>query len=390
MRKTLVIAEIAAAFVLAIGAGLLGRSLDKLLHVDTGYDPHNILTLTAFAHDSHTDEAVLQYYRQLVERIRVLPGVESAAMVSTVPLGQPVRPGLSVEGRSLSNDAEVPRVDLCYATPDYFRLMRIPLKRGRGFGDGDRLKDPPVALISESCARSQFPTEDPIGRRIRFDGSDGDGSTAWATVIGVVGDVWQHGMDDGPSAGVYMPQSQHPGFYYRLLARTAGDPWSVFPSVRAAMRELNPREPLFHVQPMDAYVTKSLADRIFTLSLVGLLGALALTLAAVGIYGVVSYTVSLRTREVGIRIALGAGRGDVLRLVMRDLLAMLGWGLAAGFLSALALTRFLAHLLYQVQPTDLATTATAALALACVALGAGYVPYRHAIRISPSAALRHD
>lgn len=381
-RHGLVIAQIASAFVLAIGAGLLGRSLDQLLRVDAGYDPHHLLTMTTFIYDG-TSEKELHHYERMVERVRVIPGVLDAAMVSTLPLSSPQQNSVYVEGRSLPNEAEAPVIDSYFASPDYFRVMRIPLRRGRFFTSQDGLKAPAVAIVSESCARSLFPNEDPIGKRIGF----GD-RIQWVTIIGIVGDVWQHGMDEGPSAGVYAPQAQHPDFYYRLLVRTSGDPWRVYPAVRQALREIDPNQPMFHVQPMDDYVTKSLADRIFTVSLVGLLGILALALAATGIYGVISYTVSVRTRELGIRMALGADAVTVLALVMRDLLAMLGSGLGIGFLATMALTRLLSHLLYGVQASDLATILIASLTLAVAALAAAFVPCRRAISLNPSTALR--
>jgi putative ABC transport system permease protein len=252
--------------------------------------------------------------------------------------------------------------------------------------DHDDLHGPAVAVISRSSARLLFGSEDPLGRRIR---STSLGQAA-ITVIGVVEDVWQHGMDDGPSAGIYIPQAQRPDSYYRLLARTAGDPWRIYPAVRSIVHDLNPREPMFHVQPMDAYVTKSLADRIFTLSLIGSLGALALLLAAVGIYGVVSYAVSLRTREIGIRMALGAGRRAVVGLVLRDLSPMLAWGLAGGLIAALALSHLLTHLLYHVRPTDTVAMATAVIVLVAVSLAAAYIPCRRAATIAPSLALHHE
>jgi putative ABC transport system permease protein len=382
LRHGLVIAQIASAFVLAIGAGLLGRSLDQLLRVDAGYDPHHLLTMTTFIYGG-TTEKDLHHYQRIVERVRVIPGVLDAAMVSTLPLSSPQQTSVYVEGRSLQNEAEAPVFDSYFASPDYFRVMRIPLRRGRFFTSQDGLKAPAVAIVSESCARSLFPNEDPIGKRIGF----GD-RIQWVTIIGIVGDVWQHGMDEGPSAGVYGPQAQHPDYYYRLLVRTSGDPWRAYPAVREALRELDPNQPMFHVQPMDDYVTKSLADRIFALSLVGLLGMLALALAAIGIYGVVSYTVSVRTKELGIRMALGADAVTVLGLVIRDLLAMLGAGLGIGFLTTIALTRLLAHLLYGVQASDLATILTAALTLAVAAVAAAFVPCRRAISVNPSTALR--
>jgi putative ABC transport system permease protein len=386
MRGVLVTIQIGCAFLLAVGTGLLGRSIDQLLHVNPGYDPHRIFTMTAFAHDHDTAAEVLGYYRQLMERVRALPGVESVAMASSPPLSGGPQVLVNPEGRSVPDSPEGSPLDLVFATPGYFHVMRIALLEGRTFNDHDDLHAPAVAVISRAATRQMFGSEDPLGRRIRPAGQ----WPASITVIGVVEDVWQHGMDDGPSAGMYIPQAQRPDFYYRLLARTAGDPWQIYPAVRSIVHDLNPREPMFHVQPMDTYVTKSLADRIFTLSLIGSLGALALLLAAVGICGVVSYTVSLRTREIGVRMALGAGRRAVVSLVLRDLLAMLVWGLAGGLIAALALSHLLTHLLYHVHPTDTVATAAAAIVLIAVSLAAAYIPCRRAASIAPSLALHHE
>jgi hypothetical protein len=235
---------------LAIGTGLLGRSLDQLLHGNPGYDPHHLFTMTAFAHDHNTNEEVLGYYRQLMERVRALPGVESVGMISNPPLTGGPQAAVYPQGQPPENGGAV-RADLAFATSGYFPAMRIPLLEGRIFSGHDDLRAPRVAVISRSCARLLFPNEDPLGRCIQ----SGSLGKVPITVIGVVGDVWHHGMDNGPSAGIYIPQAQQPDFYYRLFARTAGDPWSIYPAVRAIVHDLNPREPLFHVQPMDAYVT---------------------------------------------------------------------------------------------------------------------------------------
>ena len=307
-------------------------------------------------------------------------------MVSNPPLSGGPQVVVNTESRAAPESPEGSQLDLVFATPDYFRVMKVPLLEGRTFTGHDDLHAPAVAVISRSSARFLFGSEDAIGRRVRPAGR-------WPgpiTVVGVVEDVWQHGMDEGPSAGIYIPQAQRPDFYYRLLARTAGDPWRIYPAVRSIVHDLNPREPMFHVQPMDAYVTKSLADRIFTLMLIGSLGALALLLAAVGIYGVVSYSVSLRTREIGIRMALGASRPAVIGLVLRDLMAMLVWGLASGLIAALALTRLLTHLLYRVHPADAVATIGAAMLLVAVSLVAAYLPCRRAASIAPALALHHE
>lgn len=264
--------------------------------------------------------------------------------------------------------------------------MKIPVLEGRTFTDHDDLHSQAVAVISQSCAGLFYPQGRAVGRVIQPEGLQ----PHQMTVVGVVGDVWQHGMDAGPSPGIYIPQAQRPNFFYRLLARTSGDPWRIYPAVRSIVHDLNPREPLFHVQPMDDYVTKSMADRIFLLWLAGALGAIALLLAAVGIYAVISYSVSLRTREIGVRLALGAGRRAVISLVLQDLLVMLVWGLAGGLVAALTLTRLLRHLLYRVQPSDPAALAAAAVVVVAVSLSAAYLPCRRAAGIAPALALHHE
>ena len=386
VRNTVVTIQIAAAFVLAVGASLLGHTLQQLLDKDAGYDPHHILTMTTFAHDFTSDDQKLTYYRQLVKRVSTLPGVESAAMISSVPLSASDQTMVTVEHTADRAAAQARVVDIAYATPEYFRLMRIPLVTGRVFNDHDGPPSPPVAVISRTCAKLLFGGESAVGRRIQIDRRAG----VWILVAGVVGDVWQHGMDDGPSAGIYIPQAQEPVYWYRLLVRTFGAPWHIYPSVRAVIHELNPREPMFHVQPMDDYVMKSIASRIFAFSLIGMLGALALALAGVGIYGVISYAVGQRTREFGIRVALGASRAAVVRIVLKDVALMLVTGIGIGFIIAFVLRRFVAHMLYHVEATDPASTLTAALILSAVAVVAACVPCRRAMQMDAATALRHD
>jgi putative ABC transport system permease protein len=387
LRNLLVVAELALAFVLVVGTGLLSKSFLRLIRLDPGYNPHHVLTCTVLCYGPRyeTYEQRLGFYRQVTAKVRAIPGVEDAGMANTIPLSQPTQTALTIRERPLPNAAEAPNVDSYIVTPDYFRVMRIPLQRGRMFTEQDHLQTAAVALVSESCARVQFGGEDPVGRHIRL-GTDRD-SEPWITVVGIVGDVRQHGMDHGSDSGVYMPQAQQES-WVRMVIRTKGDPSALVPAVRAAVHDIDATQAVWHFQPMDAWVAASLADRRLTLALIGLFGSLALTLAAVGVYGVVSYTASLRTREVGICMALGAQPRAIVIMMLRDVSVMLGWGLAGGLLAALALTRLLAHLLYQVQPTDLETLAAVAVALTAVALTAGYLPARRAAGVDPTRALR--
>jgi putative ABC transport system permease protein len=390
LRNLLVISEVALAFVLAVGAGLLGKSFLRLTAVDPGFNPHHVLTMTPTLAGKpyETHDATLRYYRQVVERVRAVPGILSAGMVTNVPLSHTEPVVFRIDGRPAVRDSEAPLCDMYMASPGYFRVLEIPLKRGRFFTDEDAVSAPPVMLVSESFARLRFPDSDPLGRRIKL-GLQSE-NEPWAEIVGIVGDVRQTGFDSEPNQSVYLPQAVHPFHYSRLVARTAGAPMRFERAVRAAIREIDPTQPVFHVQPMDDYVSSSLADRTFMLALISLFGTLALLLAGIGIYGVISYTVDLRTREVGIRVALGAGRRTILRMVFQDVLILLAWGFAAGLLAAFALTRFLSHLLFEVRPTDVATSASVVLLLSSVALFASYLPARRAASIDPALALRSE
>jgi putative ABC transport system permease protein len=390
LRSVLVIAEVALAFVLAVGTGLLTKSLLRLISVNSGFDPHHIFTLTLTLNGARygSPESMRGYYRQVLDNVRTVPGVLSAGMVSNVPLSHTEPAKLRVEGGPTLSDSESPSADVIWVSPDYFRVFKIPLKRGRFFIDRDGVSDPPAAIISESLAKLRFPNSQAIGRRIQLGPRQTNGP--WFTIVGVVGDVRNNGFDQEPDQAVYVPQATDLDHYTRLVVRTAGEPMTFDQAIRAAIREVDPLQAVFHVQPMDDYVASFLAGRSFTLKLIGLFAIMALLLAAVGIYGVVSYTASLRTREVGIRMALGAKRLDVVGLILRDVSVLLVLGLAAGFLCALALARFLSHLLFEVSPTDASTSAAVALLLACVTLSASLIPARRAASLDPNQALRSE
>ena len=390
-RNLLVTVELALAFVLAMGAGLLSKSLVRLLNVDPGYDPHNVLTAGVYVYsDRYHDkpEAELNYYKQAMQRLRSTPGIESVAMASNLPLLTFDRSAFHIQDHPLANDADAPDVDRYSVSPDYFEVLDIPLKLGRLFTDGDRKGAPLVALISESCARTLFPNQDPIGKHIQIGGRHDD--KEWMTIVGVVGDVQQYGLDQPSNMAAYIPLAQDLSFAYNVAVRTTGDPRRMEQTVRQAFLSADNTQPVFHVRPLEDYVAESLAARRFTLMLLGLFGGLALVLAAVGIYGVISYAVSLRTREFGIRMALGAARKDVLQMVLRQGLKLAATGLVLGIVASVVFTRFLTALLFQVKPADMMTTLAVLLMLAAVALLANYLPAHRASHVDPNVALRYE
>ncbi len=389
LRSLLVITQIALAFVLVIGTALLSRSLFILMNVDPGFDFHNVLSLTMVVYGNRYPDwdTTMNYYRQVREKVRAIPGVEGVAMTPDFPLSRPSPTPLHIEERPLMNDVDAPLVNSNLVSPEYFQVLKIPLERGRAFTGQDTLHTAAVAIISDSCARSLFPREDPIGKHIRL-GSESE-SSGWATIIGIVGDVRNESLDHQGDMGVYRPQAQVES-YYRMLVRTRGDPLAFVPAIRRAFHEVDDTQPIWHILPMEAYVKSSYAERTFTLTLIGLFGTLSLLLAAVGIYGVVSYTVSLRTREFGIRMALGAERHGITGMILREVSVLLACGVGAGAIGALVLTRFLAHLLYEVRPTDWHSSALVVLILTCTAFIAGYFPSRRAASSDPARALRHE
>jgi putative ABC transport system permease protein len=390
-RNFLVTVELALAFVLAMGAGLLGKSLLRLVNVDAGYDPHNVLTAGIFVYGdryNNKPDVELNFYEQAMRRLRATPGVEGVAMASNLPLTSFDRRGFHIQDRPLANTAQAPSVDTYSVSPDYFKVMRISLKRGRLFTETDRKGAPLVALISESCARVMFPGEDPIGRHIQLGGRRDD--KEWATIVGIVGNIRQYGLDRPSSMEAYVAQAQNMDYGFDLAVRTSGDPRRMEQIVRQAFLNADSTQPVYHLRPLEDYVAESLATRRFTLMLLGMFGGLALLLAAVGVYAVISYAVSLRTRELGIRIALGAPREDVLRMVLVQGLKLATTGLLLGFVACLVVTRLLTSLLFEVKPLDGVTMLSVAVALGGVALLANYLPARRASRIDPNQALRYE
>jgi putative ABC transport system permease protein len=389
LRTVLVSGELAVAFVVVLGAGLLGRSFLRLMNVDPGYDPHHVISVNTFLYGARYRDAAptASYYREVLARLRATPGVESAALTSTLPLDGLDNRGFHVQDRPTASPADVPAAAAYYISPDYFSVMRIPLKRGRTFTAQDSEKAPAVALISESGARSQFPNEDAIGKRIQLGGRSEQ--KPWATIVGIVGDVHQNGLELRDALAAYMPAEQNGGAS-RVVVRTSLDPHRMEKTIRDVFAGVDRTQPIFNLRTLESTLQDYMAERQFTLILLALFGAMALSLAALGVYGVISYSVTLRRREMGVRMALGAGRAAVVGMILRDAVALSAAGLAVGFAASMAVTRWLANILFEVTPTDPGTSLIVAALLGCVALLASYAPARRAAKVDPMSALRGE
>jgi len=359
----LIVAEIALAFALVLTVGLLGKSYWRLMEVNPGYDPRNVLTMSLLPASSRYDtfDKRLRYFEAVAQRVRSVAGVERVGYASTIPLSNPESHRFYVRERAASG-GEAPHLDTYYVSAEYFAAMKIPLLRGRLIDERDRRRLAPVAVVSESCARTQFKGEDPIGQHVQVDARDEQ--APWATIVGIVGDVHQYGLETAPDAAVYLAfvQAEEPQGFGRLIVRCAVDPERMRAAVTGAMRSVDPTQVIFHVQPMDAYIAKSVAQRTFVLALIGTFGGLALLLAMVGIYGVISYSVVMRTREVGIRMALGADAGDVILMILRQVFGTALAGLGIGLCGSLLCSGALSSLLFGVKPTDAATISGVATA----------------------------
>lgn len=389
-RKALVISEVALSLVLLIGAGLMIRSFWKLQNVKPGFDPGNALTMSiALTPIKYSEpKQQLAFFDRALEQIRAVPGVVSVGATTTIPLGgggstQP----FSIEGRPTGTVAEQPMAQTRYITTDYFRAIGIPLRRGRVFDDQDQEKSVPVVIISEAMARRFWPGENPIGKRLTPSFHIEQGARE---IVGIVGDVKASGLDVDSSAMMYLPYRQSPRPFMSFVVRTAANPESLVQPVEKAIYSIDKEQALTDVQTFDQVLTESLSGRRFNMTLLLVFAGVALMLAAVGVYGVMNYTVTLRRRELGIRMALGAGRMDVLRLVLGQGLSLTLIGVGAGLISAYALTRLMASLLYGVTATDYLTFASVSGMLITVGVAASYVPARRATKVNPTIALRTE
>jgi putative ABC transport system permease protein len=389
LRHLLVVAEVALALMLLVGAGLMMRSFLRLQQVNLGFNPENVVTMRVTVPGIGYRGSSAPFFHRLVERVNALPGVEVAGAIVDPPLSDHDWQGnLTIEGRPELAPGQATS-DQNIITPHYFRALGIPLIAGRAFTDADMRDAPRVTIIDERLAREYWPNESPLGKRIRL-GPTGDNGP-WLTIVGVVGSVQHNRLDEvTPGRLIYVPVLQSPVGYMSLLVRSPGPPESMIAAVKAQVKEVDVNLPITHVSTMREIVAESIwQPRLYAILFV-LFALVALLLAAVGIYGVISYAVTARTNEIGIRMALGAERRHVLRLVVGQGMVLVLGGVGSGLAGALLLTRLMKTLLFGVSVTDSLTFAGVALLLFSVALLACYLPARKAARVDPLVALRHD
>jgi putative ABC transport system permease protein len=394
VRGVLVVTELALAVMLLAGAGLLMRSFTKLQAVDPGFKPEQALTFELTLPDARYEEDAprIAFYDQLLPRLRNLPGVRAASAVMGLPLsGLDIIISFQVSGRPPVPPAQQPAMQVRVATPDYFSTVGIPLKRGRAFTEDDKAGAPRVVLITESAARQYFPGEDPIGKTITLGWGRGPGKPrAGGEVVGIVGDVKDAGLNEPNPPQIYMPLRQWPVSFMTVVLKTSVPPTSLADAVRSEVYAIDSNLPLSNVSTLDAVVAKSISQQRFYMLLLSIFASVALVLAAIGIFGVLSYAVSQRTREIGIRMALGAQGRTVIGLIVRQAMILVVSGVTAGTIAALFLSQTMSRMLFNVTPTDPATFAAVAGVLVGVALFASYLPARRATRVDPIVALRAE
>lgn len=387
LRNALVVLQVATSLVLLIGAGLFVRSLLNAHAIDTGFESEKAAIITFNLEVTDYDEVRgREFYNTLTDRLRLRPEVEAATMTNRVPLGIMIRTSdLYVEGSDLPPD-QAPEIHLTTIGTGYFETLGVPLLRGRDFTDADRGSAPQVAIVSDAAARRFWPGEDPIGRRLRLDDAD---TLAW-TIVGVARDTKVLTLGEAPRPYLYLPFSQSYDDAMSVVVRTSGDPAALLPLIRNEARALDPNLPIWEQKTMGEHLGLMLFAPRMGATLLSLFGALAALLASIGLYGVVAYTASQRTREVGIRVALGARPRDVVRLVVRQGMALVAVGAGLGVALALVMTRPLATFLYGVESFDPITVVSVVVLLGSVALVASFVPALRAARVDPMVALRYE
>ncbi|HEX5709185.1 MAG TPA: ABC transporter permease [Pyrinomonadaceae bacterium] len=388
LRGALVVSQVALSLVLLVGAGLLINSFYRLLKVNPGFDTANLLTLEYRVPRNKYSEGKQQveFHRRVVEAVRGVPGVRSAAVVRALPFsGNGAAVNFTLPGQPEPPKGQTPKALETAVDPHYFQTAALPLIQGRGFTERDTADSPPVVVVNQTLARKHFPGEDPLGRQLHF-----PDAKLTAEIVGVVGDAKQYQLNEVQQPQVYTAYTQNPHLFATLVARTDVEPMSLERAVKEAVWSVDRDQPVWKVRTVEQLLTMNVADSRFIMTLMVVFAALAVLLTALGIYGVISYSVAQRTHEIGVRMALGAQERDVLGLVLRQgmLLALVGVGI--GLAAAFGVTRLMASLLFGVTATDPATYATVALVLIGVALLACFIPARRATKVDPMVALRYE
>jgi putative ABC transport system permease protein len=390
VRGLLVVSEVALALVLLAGTGLLTNSFVRLLRVPLGFNPGNVLTLELFlpdATESSSDRRSIEMLAAVLEKVRSVPGVESVGLVNSLPISGGASTDFEIAGRPPVESGDEPSADIRVIDPGYLRTMQIPLLKGREFSERDSADAPRVIVINQTMANTFWPGEDPVGKRVTMKDW---GPPLTGEIVGVIGDVKPNGPEVSVGSMIYWPYPQFPGLFNHLVVRTAGDPFGVVAGIKAQVRSVNPEQPVSEIRTMEQVLGESLARRKFSLILTGIFAGVALVLAAVGVAGVMAFMVAQRTREMGIRMALGAQMGDVFGLVLAQGLRLTALGVGIGLAGALSVTRALSSMLFGVAPGDPLTFALVTVLLIGVALVACYVPARAATRVDPMVALRYE
>jgi predicted permease len=391
-RSALVVAEIAISLLLLIGSGLMIKSFSRLQAVNPGFKPDNLLTFQVSLPKAQypDDQQKIDFYKELVQRIHRLPGVEAAAASSGLPLGNNGnQTAFTIEGRAIPESGKIPAAEVMSISPGYFHTMGTTLIKGRDFTGQDSKASQYGVIIDEAFAKRYWNDEEVIGRQIRFGGVAPEGRLA--TVIGVVERVKMDGLDtDSNRVQAYFAYSQLPSESLNITARTIAEPIALAGAARAEVQAIDKNQPVYNLRTVEQIRSESVASRRLTMLLLAIFAAVALLLAVVGIYGVIAYAVTQRTHEIGIRMALGAQAGDVLKLILGQGLTLALLGVAIGLAAAMALTRLMADLLFEVQATDPLTFISITLLLTSVALLACYIPARRAMKVNPIVALHYE
>ena len=389
LRGLLVITEFSLAVVLLSGAGLLVRSFIHIQQVDLGFDPDRVLLINIAPPINNTSDQWRLYHQQVIERVAALPGVESAGLIKDIVIGGNPDGLLTIEGSSQGSleQARIP-FNRDSISEEFFQTLSVPLRKGRYFNSQDNQGSVPVTIVNETMARRFWPDEEPLGRRFKL--GSAQSSNPWLTVVGVVGDMRRQSIELQPIAQVFLPHLQSPSRRMNLLVRTTADPTKLTSIVRSEISSVDKTVPIYGVSTLEGRLARGVAQRRFQTWLLALFSALALLLAAVGIYGLIHQSVTLRTREIAIRLALGAQHQDVLRLVVGQGMGLALCGIGVGCLAAFGLTRVLTELLYGVTAKDPMTFIGVPLLLLVVGLLACYLPARRATRVDPTVGLRHE